>query len=290
MARPSKEDIGTDLLQLNEQFSSSPKNTSGVVLRNPGKSSNSRPSSLVLELDPLQEDDPTPSPSPRVKRNPQALFDLSSGTSNDTAGGTSSARLSEDLRERSGSADTLKNEDTLSPTPMESGEDLATDPSKTSDQESSACKNLMELGLGNKSSGKTNTKLNLLGLENALDDFKNDDEEDVNSSLLKLSTNEEEELGQMSVPQENSGSREDLLSSSYGSEDLNVNPHSLDSLGDLRMGQVICVGDKKTGKVRYIGPTDFALGVWIGVELDTPSGKLFTCIFLVNFFFFYLSA
>ena len=171
---------------------------------------------------------------------------------------------------------------------MEPGEDLARDPSKTSDLESSAGKNLMELGLGSKSSGKANTKLNLLGLENALDDFKNDDEDDVNSSLLKLSTNEDEELGQMSIPQENAGSREDLLSSSYGSEDLNVNSHSLDSLGDLRMGQVICVGDKKTGKVRYIGPTDFALGVWIGVELDTPSGKLFTCIFLV-FFFFYLS-
>ena len=38
------------------------------------------------------------------------------------------------------------------------------------------------------------------------------------------------------------------------------------------MGQVICIGDKKTGRIRYIGPTEFAPGVWIGVELDTPSG------------------
>ncbi|XP_044181974.1 LOW QUALITY PROTEIN: kinesin-like protein KIF13B [Acropora millepora] len=271
VARPSKDDMVNDLLQLNEQFSSSPKNTSGVVLRNPGKSSNSRPSSLVLELDPLQEDDPTPSPSPRVQKNSQALFDLSSGTSkDDTAGGTSSARFSEDLRERSGSVDTLKNEDTLSPTPRESGEDLATDASKTSDLESSAGKNLMEIGIGTKSSGKANTKLNLLGLDNALDDFKNDDEDDVSSSLLKVSTNES---GKMAIPRGNSGSKEDLLSSSYGSEDLNVNSLSLDSLGDLKMGQVICVGDKKTGTVRYIGPADFAPGVWIGVELDTPSGK-----------------
>ena len=273
-ARPSKDDIVNDLLQLNEQFSTSPKNTSGVALRNPGKSSNSRPSSLVLELDPLQEDDPTPSPSPRVQKNPQALFDLSSGTStDDTAGGTSSTRLSEELRERSGSVDTLKNEDALSPTPMESGEELAKDASKTSELESSAGKNLMEIGIGSKSSGKANTKLNLLGLENALDDFKNDVEDDLSSSLLKVSTNEG---GKLAIPRENSGSREDLLSSSYGSEDLNVNSLSLDSLGDLKMGQVICAGDKKTGTVRYIGPADFAPGVWIGVELDTPSGELFT--------------
>ncbi|KAL1781039.1 kinesin KIF13B isoform X2 [Sigmodon hispidus] len=41
----------------------------------------------------------------------------------------------------------------------------------------------------------------------------------------------------------------------------------------LREGEYVVVGTNKTGVVRYIGPTDFQEGTWIGVELDLPSGK-----------------
>ncbi|XP_057641890.1 kinesin-like protein KIF13B isoform X1 [Chionomys nivalis] len=41
----------------------------------------------------------------------------------------------------------------------------------------------------------------------------------------------------------------------------------------LREGEYVVVGTSKTGIVRYIGPTDFQEGTWIGVELDLPSGK-----------------
>ncbi|ERE90201.1 kinesin-like protein KIF13B-like protein [Cricetulus griseus] len=41
----------------------------------------------------------------------------------------------------------------------------------------------------------------------------------------------------------------------------------------LREGEYVVVGTNKTGIVRYIGPTDFQEGTWIGVELDLPSGK-----------------
>lgn len=41
----------------------------------------------------------------------------------------------------------------------------------------------------------------------------------------------------------------------------------------LREGENVVVGTNKTGVVRYIGPTDFQEGTWIGVELDLPSGE-----------------
>ncbi|XP_036744719.2 kinesin-like protein KIF13B isoform X4 [Manis pentadactyla] len=41
----------------------------------------------------------------------------------------------------------------------------------------------------------------------------------------------------------------------------------------LKEGEYVTVGTNKTGVVRYIGPTDFQEGTWIGVELDLPSGK-----------------
>lgn len=41
----------------------------------------------------------------------------------------------------------------------------------------------------------------------------------------------------------------------------------------LREGEHVVVGTNKTGIVRYIGPTDFQEGTWIGVELDLPAGK-----------------
>ncbi|XP_035278746.1 kinesin-like protein KIF13B isoform X3 [Anguilla anguilla] len=41
----------------------------------------------------------------------------------------------------------------------------------------------------------------------------------------------------------------------------------------LREGEHVTVGTNKSGMVRYIGPTDFADGIWVGVELDAPTGK-----------------
>lgn len=41
----------------------------------------------------------------------------------------------------------------------------------------------------------------------------------------------------------------------------------------LKEGEYVVVGPNKTGIVRYIGPTDFQEGTWIGVELDLPSGE-----------------
>lgn len=41
----------------------------------------------------------------------------------------------------------------------------------------------------------------------------------------------------------------------------------------LAEGACVTVGSNKTGTVRYVGTTQFADGVWVGVELDTPVGK-----------------
>ncbi|KAM9703667.1 kinesin-like protein KIF13B isoform 2-T3 [Menidia menidia] len=41
----------------------------------------------------------------------------------------------------------------------------------------------------------------------------------------------------------------------------------------LKEGEFVSVGANKSGTVRYIGPTDFAKGTWIGVELEIPAGK-----------------
>ncbi|XP_076011532.1 kinesin-like protein KIF13B isoform X2 [Genypterus blacodes] len=41
----------------------------------------------------------------------------------------------------------------------------------------------------------------------------------------------------------------------------------------LTEGAHVTVGSNKAGTVRYVGLTQFAEGVWVGVELDTPVGK-----------------
>uniref|UniRef100_A0A4W6CKZ0 Kinesin family member 13B n=1 Tax=Lates calcarifer TaxID=8187 RepID=A0A4W6CKZ0_LATCA len=41
----------------------------------------------------------------------------------------------------------------------------------------------------------------------------------------------------------------------------------------LKEGEFVTVGTNKTGTVRYVGPTDFAAGTWVGVELEVPAGK-----------------
>nr|XP_043904776.1 kinesin-like protein KIF13B isoform X1 [Solea senegalensis] len=41
----------------------------------------------------------------------------------------------------------------------------------------------------------------------------------------------------------------------------------------LKEGEFVTVGANKSGTVRYVGPTDFAAGTWVGVELEVPAGK-----------------
>ncbi|XP_062293668.1 kinesin-like protein KIF13B isoform X1 [Scomber scombrus] len=41
----------------------------------------------------------------------------------------------------------------------------------------------------------------------------------------------------------------------------------------LKEGEFVTVGTNKSGIVRYVGPTDFAEGIWVGVELEVPAGK-----------------
>lgn len=41
----------------------------------------------------------------------------------------------------------------------------------------------------------------------------------------------------------------------------------------LTEGAYVTVGSNKAGTVRYVGVTQFAEGVWVGVELDTPVGR-----------------
>lgn len=47
----------------------------------------------------------------------------------------------------------------------------------------------------------------------------------------------------------------------------------------LKEDEYVTVGNNKNGTVRYVGPTDFADGIWVGVELDVPAGTL--CVFVL---------
>ena len=61
---------------------------------------------------------------------------------------------------------------------------------------------------------------------------------------------------------------EEKLEVNSDSEDANEIPEW------LKEGEYVTVSANKTGTVRYIGPTDFQEGTWVGVELDLPSGKI----------------
>ncbi|NXC12786.1 KI13B protein, partial [Corythaeola cristata] len=60
---------------------------------------------------------------------------------------------------------------------------------------------------------------------------------------------------------------EEKLEVASDSEDANEIPEW------LKEGEYVTVGTNKMGTVRYVGPTDFQEGTWVGVELDLPSGK-----------------
>lgn len=46
-----------------------------------------------------------------------------------------------------------------------------------------------------------------------------------------------------------------------------------DSGSRLRVGDRVTVSGSKCGTIRYIGPTEFAHGIWVGIELDDSLGK-----------------
>ncbi|XP_034427432.1 kinesin-like protein KIF13B isoform X2 [Hippoglossus hippoglossus] len=84
------------------------------------------------------------------------------------------------------------------------------------------------------------------------------------------------------VKAENSFSKQKLVNSGGGGEgferlEIFVDDEErsrLDILPDwLTDGSYVTVGGNKAGTVRYMGMTQFAEGVWVGVELDTPVGK-----------------
>lgn len=53
-----------------------------------------------------------------------------------------------------------------------------------------------------------------------------------------------------------------------------LTPSELKALQDkLKLGDHVLVGGAKEGKLRYLGPTEFAKGIWAGVELPEPLGK-----------------
>ncbi|KTF79189.1 hypothetical protein cypCar_00014510 [Cyprinus carpio] len=79
--------------------------------------------------------------------------------------------------------------------------------------------------------------------------------EEVEESKTKLSNS----LSSLSESQE----RLEMLSDSE---------ESLEIPDWLKEDEYVSVGTNKTGTVRYVGPTDFAKGVWVGVELDVPAG------------------
>ncbi|KAM8762307.1 kinesin-like protein KIF13B isoform 4-T4 [Acanthopagrus schlegelii] len=81
------------------------------------------------------------------------------------------------------------------------------------------------------------------------------------------------------VTTENSFSEHKPVNSGEGFERLEIlvddeeRSHD-DALPDwLAEGAYVTVGSNKAGTVRYVGTTQFAEGVWVGVELDTPVGK-----------------
>ncbi|XP_056284263.1 kinesin-like protein KIF13B isoform X2 [Pseudoliparis swirei] len=87
------------------------------------------------------------------------------------------------------------------------------------------------------------------------------------------------------VGQEAEQEAEPERASSLGSDlNLSVPLETLEIISDseegdtvlpdwLKEGEFVTVGSNKSGTVRYVGPADFADGVWVGVELEVPAGK-----------------
>lgn len=59
-----------------------------------------------------------------------------------------------------------------------------------------------------------------------------------------------------------------------GQRSASLTPVDLKALHDkLTIGDHVLVGGIKEGILRFLGPTEFAKGIWVGVELPEPMGK-----------------
>lgn len=94
-------------------------------------------------------------------------------------------------------------------------------------------------------------------------------------SFQRILSEEEEKLAQ-----------DNRASSPGAGQNLTVPMESLEIISDtdegddtavvpewLKEGEFVTVGTNKSGTVRYVGPTDFAKGTWVGVELEVPAGE-----------------
>lgn len=94
-------------------------------------------------------------------------------------------------------------------------------------------------------------------------------------SFQRILSEEEEKLAQ-----------DNRASSPGAGQNLSVPMESLEIISDteegddtavvpewLKEGEFVTVGTNKSGTVRYVGPTDFAKGTWVGVELEVPAGE-----------------
>lgn len=69
-------------------------------------------------------------------------------------------------------------------------------------------------------------------------------------------------------------SSRDPASQERGTRQLQPTPSDLKALQEkLKIGDHVLVGGAKEGRLRYLGPTEFAKGIWAGVELPGPMGK-----------------
>uniref|UniRef100_A0A8C3PVG2 Kinesin family member 13B n=1 Tax=Chrysolophus pictus TaxID=9089 RepID=A0A8C3PVG2_CHRPC len=91
----------------------------------------------------------------------------------------------------------------------------------------------------------------------------------IDASAAKIKQQEGEKSASAAHGLSHNGSEmaEEKLEVVSDSEDANEIPEW------LKEGEYVTVGANKTGIVRYVGPTDFQEGTWVGVELDLPSGK-----------------
>lgn len=86
--------------------------------------------------------------------------------------------------------------------------------------------------------------------------------------------------------EEEGGPKADRASSLGSGLNLSVPMENLEIISDseegdgtavlpewMKEGEFVTVGTNKSGTIRYIGPTDFAKGTWVGVELEVPAGE-----------------
>lgn len=98
-------------------------------------------------------------------------------------------------------------------------------------------------------------------------------------SIIEKGEGESEQLDPDSGPE-----TENKLAVPIESLEIISDPEEGDAAGTvlpdwLKEGEFVTVGTNKCGTVRFVGPTDFAEGIWVGVELEAPAGRQTTSTF-----------